>query len=107
MNQDFESVLGYEFWSKDIGCVTVRQYLCGLTSTLLRQGYGFSAKRPFGSSDWLHSLAIVIGRAGAYRLHEIDHGEDDIEYKIIDWVEVDHYIEKLVRYVFFGMESDS
>lgn len=54
-----------------VGHVILRTYLIDLLSTLWAQGSDFSAKRPFGSSDWQWVVYGAMVRAG-YVQGEID-----------------------------------
>lgn len=60
--------------------VTLREYLQSLLLTLLREGEGFSAKRPFGNSGWEWDVAAFLVQAGAVTgVWDVDGGLDDFD----------------------------
>jgi hypothetical protein len=46
----------------DAGASTIREYLVLLLSALLDETDGFSAKHPFGNSDWIFELYTALAR---------------------------------------------
>jgi hypothetical protein len=48
----------------DANAATIKDYLKALLATLMREGEGFSGKRPFGNSGWDYDLFLPLLKAG-------------------------------------------
>lgn len=79
--------------SNDANTETVGGYLIALASAIWEQEEGFSAKRPFGNSDWKNDIDLALLR------DDWVEGELDEEGYIetIDMVAVDAYIKQLLE----------
>ncbi len=61
---DYDAALDVELHENDAGAPDVRSYLASLLETLLNEEEGFSGKRPFGNSGWIHDLRGPLQDAG-------------------------------------------
>lgn len=57
------NILDLPMESNDANAATIRGYLKALLSTLIREGEGFSGKRPFGNSGWNWDLYMPLVKA--------------------------------------------
>jgi hypothetical protein len=80
----------------DAQAATVGEYLGLLLSTLWLQADGFSAKRPFGNSDWQYVIYMAMVKAGLAT--GVVYEEDGFEYlDEIDEVAADEIILQAIR----------
>lgn len=81
-----KQMLKIKFKSGDLGkTVTVKVWLQALLMTLIREGEGFSGKRPFGESSWTCDVAVALIKAGALKGKLDDDGfPNDFEFTDLD-----------------------
>lgn len=78
-------ILDLELGDNDSGATTARGYLVALLRELWREADGFSAKRPFGNSDWPYDLYKPMVRAGYIRgSFDEDGYVEDCDWKTAD-----------------------
>lgn len=78
-------VLDLPMGANDAKAATVRDYMKALLRRLLKEGEGFSGKRPFGNSGWEYELYIPLVKAGLVSGKlDADGCVDEIDVKAAD-----------------------
>lgn len=98
LEQDIEAhqLLHLPLGDNDAQAATVGEYLGLLLSTLWLQADGFSAKRPFGNSDWQYVVYMAMVKAGLAT--GVVYEEDGFEYlDEIDEIAADEIILQAIR----------
>ena len=79
-----DKVLDVKFYCNDLGReLTIREYFRELLSALWREKEMFSAKRPFGNSDWDIGIYRAIVDAGLINCQYGEDGEFDVDVLIL------------------------
>ena len=60
-----KGVLKLPMQENDADAETIGEYLAALLGSLIREGEGFSSKRPFGNSGWYSDLKFALVKGGA------------------------------------------
>lgn len=80
------NILNTVMGENDIDAETVGDYLKELLITILHEQEGFSGKRPFGNSGWIHELAFPLVKAKLVEGTLADEEHEDTIY-CDDWNE--------------------
>lgn len=85
----------------DVSANTVGEFFKTLLLQLWKEAEMFSAKRPFGNSDWQYQVYASLINAG-YEIGELD---EDGYIQSLDYQKADKLIENAIFAVFAGTET--
>jgi hypothetical protein len=90
---DPRGVLAIRLAANESGAETIRDYLCELLRRLWAEGSEFSAKRPFGDSDWQWCVADALVREGLVT----GQRDQDGDLYEVDWTVIDRLMSAAIR----------